>query len=79
MNNILVIFNTFIILKIILLSKTFIKFDYTFISSAISLMIHGILGAIIYLTIVYKNNAINETLGNEFIDKILVKLRLKKV
>ena len=63
----------------ILLSKTFIKFDYTFISSAISLMIHGILGVIIYLTIVYKNNAINETLGNEFIDKILVKLRLKKV
>ena len=26
-----------------------------------------------------KNTAINETLGNEFIDKILVKLRLKKV
>ena len=63
----------------ILLSKTFIKFDYTFISSAISLLIHGILGVIIYLIIVYKNNAIDETLGNEFIDKILIKLRLKKV
>ena len=63
----------------ILLSKTFIKFDYTFISSAISLLIHGILGVIIYLIIVYKNKAIDETLGNEFIDKILIKLRLKKV
>lgn len=63
----------------ILLSKTFIKFDYTFISSILSLMIHGILGVIIYLIIVYKNKAIDETLGNEFIDKILIKLRLKKV
>lgn len=67
------------IIVMILLSKTFIKFEYTFISSAISLMIHGILGVIIYLIIVYKNNAIDETLGNEFIDKILIKLRLKKV
>lgn len=63
----------------ILLSKTFIKFDYTFISSILSLMIHGLLGVIIYLIIVYKNKAIDETLGNEFIDKILIKLRLKKV
>ena len=67
------------IIVMILLSKVFIKFDYTFISSAISLLIHGILGVIIYLIIVYKNNAIDETLGNEFIDKILIKLRLKKV
>ena len=66
------------IIVMILLSKVFIKFDYTFISSAISLLIHGILGVIIYLIIVYKNNAIDETLGNEFIDKILIKLRLKK-
>ncbi len=67
------------IIVMILLSKTFIKFDYTFISSILSLMIHGILGVIIYLIIVYKNKAIDETLGNEFIDKILIKLRLKKV
>ena len=67
------------IIVMILLSKMFIKFDYTFISSAMSLLIHGILGVIIYLIIVYKNKAIDETLGNEFIDKILIKLRLKKV
>lgn len=67
------------IIVFICLSKLLISFNYTFISSFISLFIHGIIGVIIYLVITYKNGAINDTLGNEFINKILIKLRIKKV
>ena len=59
------------------LSKVFIKFNYTRLTSVISLAIHGMTGVIIYLTITYKNGSINDTIGNTFIDKILSKLHIK--
>ena len=59
------------------LSKVFIKFNYTRLTSVISLAIHGMIGVIIYLTITYKNGSINDTIGNTFIDKILSKLHIK--
>ena len=59
------------------LSKVFIKFNYTRLTSLISLAIHGMIGVIIYLTITYKNGSINDTIGNTFIDKILSKLHIK--
>ncbi|MGM9877104.1 MAG: oligosaccharide flippase family protein [Bacilli bacterium] len=67
-----------LILVPILISKYYIKFEYTFISSIISLIIHGIYGMFIYILITYKNGSLNSTLGDEFINKILVKLHLKR-
>lgn len=61
------------------LSKYFIKFEYTYISSFISLAIHGLFGTIVYLYIVYKNGALSLVFEQEFIDKILNKLHIKKV
>lgn len=61
----------------ITISKVFITFEYTRLTSFISLGIHGMIGVIIYLVISYKNGAINDTIGNSFIDNILIKLHLK--
>lgn len=63
----------------IVISKMFIKFDYTLISSIISVIIHGMFGAIIYLFICYKNGVLYEVFGKEFVDNILIKLHLKKL
>ena len=38
----------------------------------------GIIGAIIYLVLLYKNNGLYQTFGKEQIDSILKKLRIKR-
>jgi len=41
-------------------------------------IIYTIVGAVIYLTITYKNKLLHDVFGEEYIDNILKKLRLKK-
>ena len=62
----------------ILLVKHFVKFDYTRLNSFISLMLFGIYGVISYLILAYKNKSLFDVFGEEFINKILVKLHIKK-
>ena len=61
----------------ILLSKTFIKYDYSYLTSFVSLFIHGMYGVIIYLVISYKNGLLVDTLGREAINNILSKFHIK--
>lgn len=61
----------------ILLSKTFIKYDYSYLTSFVSLFIHGMYGVIIYLVISYKNGLLVDTLGREAINNILNKFHIK--
>ena len=61
----------------ILLSKIFIKYDYSYMTSFVSLFIHGMYGVIIYLIISYKNGLLVDTLGREAINNILSKFHIK--
>ena len=61
----------------ILLSKIFIKYDYSYLTSFVSLFIHGMYGVIIYLVISYKNELLVDTLGRETINNILSKFHIK--
>jgi len=61
----------------ILLSKIFIKYDYRYLTSFVSLFIHGMYGVIIYLVISYKNGLLVDTLGRETINNILSKFHIK--
>lgn len=61
----------------ILLSKIFIKYDYSYLTSFVSLFIHGMYGVIIYLVISYKNELLVDTLGRETINNILSKFYIK--
>lgn len=61
----------------ILLSKIFIKYDYSYLTSFVSLFIHGMYGVIIYLVISYKNGLLVDTLGREAINNILNKFHIK--
>lgn len=61
----------------ILLSKIFIKYDYSYFTSFVSLFIHGMYGVIIYLVISYKNGLLVDTLGRETINNILSKFHIK--
>lgn len=61
----------------ILLSKIFIKYDYSYMTSFVSSFIHGMYGVIIYLVISYKNGLLVDTLGREAINNILSKFHIK--
>ena len=69
---------TIILIVLLTVSKLFIHFEYNRITSLISIMIHGIIGVIIYLYITYKNGVLYKVFGEEFINKILKKLKLAK-
>lgn len=62
----------------ILLSKIYIKYDYTYLTSFLSLFIHGMYGVIIYLSISYKNGLLIDTLGKDAINNILGKFHIKE-
>lgn len=67
-----------IIIIMLALSKTFISFEYNRLNSILSVMIHGIIGMIIYLLITYKNKSLTDVLGEEFVNKILRKIKIIK-
>ncbi len=62
----------------IAISKMYIKYDYNYLTSVLSLIIHGLIGGVIYLIITYRSGSINNIFGKEFVDKILKKLHLMK-
>lgn len=49
-----------------------------YLKSIIICIFYGLIGAIIYFIIIYKNNGLYETFGKDYIDKILKKLHLIK-
>ena len=74
-----VIFASFIMTVLIVCLNTIIDFKVVGrIALTIKVMIYGIIGTIVYATIMYYNNGLNEIFGKEVIDKILKKLHLKR-
>ena len=69
---------TAIVLIMLIISKYYIKIEYTRLTALVSVIIHGIIGVIIYAIITYKNKALEEVFGSELINKVLRKLHLKK-
>ena len=69
---------TIVLLVPIIISKHFIHFEYTRVTSIISLFIYGMYGVIVYLLITYKNGALYSVFGEEFVNNILKKLHLIK-
>ena len=62
----------------IIVVRHFVVFDLTRLTSLLSIAIYGLFGAFIYLIITYKNGMLNTVFGEEFVNNILRKLRLKK-
>lgn len=62
----------------ILVLKHYIVIEYTRLNSLISVICYGILGVLIYGFITYKNKSLENVLGEETINKVLRKLKLKK-
>ncbi len=62
----------------IMLSKIFIKFEYNYLTSFISLAIHGVFGLCIYLFVMYLNGNIIDVFGRDYVNKLLIKLHLKR-
>ena len=62
----------------ILLSKIFIKYEYNYITSFISLIIHGIFGTCVYLIVSYINGNVLDVFGHEYVNRLLIKLHIKK-
>lgn len=67
-----------VLISLLILSKSFIHIEYTRWMSLASVLIHGIIGVIIYLFITYKNKALTDVLGEEFVNKLFKKLKLIK-
>lgn len=72
------VFPLIIITFVLIISKHFITFNYTRLTSLASIILNGGISAIIYLVITYKNGSLKEVFGEEFINKILKKLHLKR-
>ena len=51
----------------------------SFITNLIITIFYTITGGLLFLILLYKNGGLQDIFGNELIDKILIKLRLKKV
>lgn len=73
------------ILPLLSMSLVVIALEYfinpfftTRITSIITCTICALVGAIVYGLIAYKNNLLYDSLGKEYVDEILTKLRLKK-
>lgn len=69
----------FSMIVVVLVLEYFISpFFTTRITSIITCIICALVGAITYGVISYKNNLLYDSLGKEYVDEILTKLRLKK-
>ena len=63
---------------VIIIFKSLIKFDGSYFIRLIKLIITGIISMGTFITISYKNGLLKEVLGEDFINKILRKLRIKR-
>ena len=74
-----IILGTILMLLGLIILEQFISINITNrLLSIIYIGLYAIVGIIIYGIIMIKTNTLNEVLGNNFIDNILRKLRLKK-
>lgn len=63
---------------VFILERLITPFFTSRITSIITCTICAIVGAIVYAVLAYKNNLLYDSLGKEYVDEILTKLRLKK-
>lgn len=63
---------------VFILERLITPFFTSRITSIITCTICAVVGAIVYGVLAYKNNLLYESLGKEYVDEILIKLRLKK-
>ena len=63
---------------VFILERLIAPFFTTRITSIITCTICAVVGAIVYGVLAYKNNLLYDSLGKEYVDEILTKLRLKK-
>lgn len=63
---------------VFILERLITPFFTSRITSIITCTICAVVGAIVYGVLAYKNNLLYESLGKEYVDEILTKLRLKK-
>ena len=63
---------------VFILERLITQFFTSRITSIITCIICALVGAIVYGVLAYKNNLLYESLGKEYVDEILTKLRLKK-
>lgn len=66
------------IVVVLILEHLISPFFTTRLTSIITCLICALVGAVIYGVIAYKNNLLYDSLGKEYVDSILKKLRLKK-
>jgi peptidoglycan biosynthesis protein MviN/MurJ (putative lipid II flippase) len=62
----------------IIVGKQLFTYNISTLISFITLAIYGSIGIIVYLFMTYKNNALQEVLGEDLINNVLKKLHLKK-
>ena len=62
----------------IIVGKQLITYNITTLTSFITLGVYGLIGMLIYLFMTYKNNSLQEVLGEDLINNVLKKLHLKK-
>lgn len=63
---------------VFILERLIAPFFTTRITSIITCTICAVVGAIVYGVLAYKNNLLYDSLGKEYVDEILTKLKLKK-
>ena len=63
---------------VFILERLITPFFTSRITSIITCTICAVVGAIVYGVLAYKNNLLYDSLGKEYVDEILTKLRLKK-
>ena len=69
---------TIVTIIVILILKTFIKYNGGYIITIIKLGICGLISMGTYMLITYKNKSLENILGEDIINKVLSKLRIKK-
>lgn len=62
----------------ILIARHYINIEYSIFNCLLWGIIYGTYGMIVYFLVLYKNGALKQVLGEEFINNLLRKLRIKK-
>ncbi|MEG2322393.1 MAG: polysaccharide biosynthesis protein [Bacilli bacterium] len=74
----IILINGIMLLTLMIIRSLIGPFPTTRMWSLLEIIIYGSIGVIIYFILSYKNGLFDEVFGLEFVDKILIKLHLKK-
>lgn len=66
------------LIPLIILNKVVTWENYSTITSILLMMLYALIGGLVFAFISYKNNLLYEIFGKDVVDKILIKLHLKK-